>query len=518
MQIKTQLNDCGSEFSEHVVQKVLAASNPRQNETHCEWMYTQVSSRPFHEIMVYSHKYRYHYHRHHHRWSLCSIDKSNEQKYYSFKKLCFKYLLLNLILLKWLICLLRGCVYNRLVSKLPTIKLHVNDYLRESNNQTEMIETSHEKINKIFILYSGYTSHSMASLLSSNFYTKFNKILLNLFYGHFNINNHQNDWWRQQHQQMCEQQQLPIHKSSLKSFCDLSTNSESIFMITKTYLYTIYGIEHGCGHCVVVTISLSKFLTDQQQRNHSNLLYNNSLILHKVISSHSKWKNHEFIKHYCETIPKAEENCSESHETNSIGQQEQQHQKQQQQHQLKNILTFLLVNNQIKLRITSACYCCQHYLMILHSIINKCHAIIFLIQNDISTKATSNHKLKALRNSYCNTHPKHQHDRNEKFSNCFQHVRRLQRSNTTTALRSSDSVLKNHLNALLFFIIFCIPLLTSSASSVHNLKYSTNIVKTKYGPLRGIILRQNPTIEGYLGVPYGNDHFFTLKSTFLFSH
>jgi hypothetical protein len=60
------------------------------------------------------------------------------------------------------------------------------------------------------------------------------------------------------------------------------------------------------------------------------------------------------------------------------------------------------------------------------------------------------------------------------------------------------------LNAILFLIILCIPLLTTAAaSSVHNLKYSTNVVKTKYGPIRGIVMRQNPTVEGYLGVPYG---------------
>lgn len=33
-------------------------------------------------------------------------------------------------------------------------------------------------------------------------------------------------------------------------------------------------------------------------------------------------------------------------------------------------------------------------------------------------------------------------------------------------------------------------------------KYSTNVVKTKYGPLRGIVLRSHPVVEAYLGVPY----------------
>lgn len=72
--------------------------------------------------------------------------------------------------------------------------------------------------------------------------------------------------------------------------------------------------------------------------------------------------------------------------------------------------------------------------------------------------------------------------------------------------RESKSVyrpiqLKNHSNAIVFLLILCIPIITVHAS-VHNIKYSTNIVKTKYGPLRGILIRSNPTIEAYLGVPY----------------
>lgn len=61
-------------------------------------------------------------------------------------------------------------------------------------------------------------------------------------------------------------------------------------------------------------------------------------------------------------------------------------------------------------------------------------------------------------------------------------------------------VLKHHLNAIFFIIVMCMPILSSA--TVHNIKYSTNVVKTKYGPLRGILLRSNPAIEAYLGVPY----------------
>lgn len=37
---------------------------------------------------------------------------------------------------------------------------------------------------------------------------------------------------------------------------------------------------------------------------------------------------------------------------------------------------------------------------------------------------------------------------------------------------------------------------------IGSFKYSTNVVKTKYGPLRGIVLRSHPVVEAYLGVPY----------------
>lgn len=127
----------------------------------------------------------------------------------------------------------------------------------------------------------------------------------------------------------------------------------------------------------------------------------------------------------------------------------------------------LLAHNQIA--------CQSHYLLLLLAFCasDNSHATLS-IENGIST---SNHKLKMSPT----THQRHKHRRS-----------------------SNDSV-KSHLNAILFLIILCIPLLTTTvaASSVHNLKYSTNVVKTKYGPLRGIVLRQNPTVEGYLGVPYG---------------
>lgn len=40
-------------------------------------------------------------------------------------------------------------------------------------------------------------------------------------------------------------------------------------------------------------------------------------------------------------------------------------------------------------------------------------------------------------------------------------------------------------------------------TSTHEINHSPNIIKTKYGLLRGVILKHEPFIEGYLGIPYG---------------
>lgn len=73
-------------------------------------------------------------------------------------------------------------------------------------------------------------------------------------------------------------------------------------------------------------------------------------------------------------------------------------------------------------------------------------------------------------------------------------------SNSAVTSRS-NTYLKRHLYLLLMaFLTCCAPF--ASAASMHNMKYSTNVVKTKYGQLRGIVVRSNPTVEAYLGVPY----------------
>lgn len=163
-------------------------------------------------------------------------------------------------------------------------------------------------------------------------------------------------------------------------------------------------------------------------------------------------------------------------------------------HRVKhNIVVQLLEHNQMILHVTATWHYSHRHSYAKFQLRDdkSCHGI----ENGISTlAATSNHKLKATSQNDNDTC----HQESEKLSNCYQHFHRT--------FRSNDSV-KSHLNAILFLIILCIPLLTA-ASSVHNLKYSTNVVKTKYGLLRGIILRSTPTIEGYFGIPYGE---FTKK-------
>lgn len=71
------------------------------------------------------------------------------------------------------------------------------------------------------------------------------------------------------------------------------------------------------------------------------------------------------------------------------------------------------------------------------------------------------------------------------------------KSNYSSSRRKST---KNIYTTFLLLFI-CIPLI--AGSSIHaNVKYSTNIIKTKYGPLRGILVRTNPPVEAFLGVPY----------------
>lgn len=458
MQIKIQLNsDCTSKISENVVQKILAASNPRQNETHHEWMYIQVSSTSYCKIVNKSHHHHYH---HRHQWSLCSVDKL---------KLNFICLFVRIFLLDndW------WPFYSRLLQLIHMSnnrQYHQQCERFQSPATTDIVtvvcQPMHEAAsNKNFISFFHLKTTSK----------KFYKILLNLFYGHYL-------WYQQQHPAAFNPD------NSVNEFCDLSTNSENVLFINmnendnnnvkcmnnnnnitnKNMIYVKYGIEY---HRYVVKSTTSS-LTTEKLRNGLrtlNFFYGILLIQRHLLLCN----NYEFSNNQCERI------------NNLI-----------MRHQ---ILRHLLAHNQIVLYITSIC----HY-SITFKFFTTTDRTTLSIENGIAAITTSsNHKLKMSHddNDNCyqqqhrNSH--HNEEENEEFSNCFQHFPHR------PAFRSNDSV-KSHLNAILFLIILCIPLLTTAAaSSVHNLKYSTNVVKTKYGPIRGIVMRQNPTVEGYLGVPYG---------------
>lgn len=58
--------------------------------------------------------------------------------------------------------------------------------------------------------------------------------------------------------------------------------------------------------------------------------------------------------------------------------------------------------------------------------------------------------------------------------------------------------------ALLAWLVCC-----AAALSAH--KYSTRVVRTKYGPLRGIVVHSHPQVEAYLGVPYATPPLGSLR-------
>lgn len=54
-------------------------------------------------------------------------------------------------------------------------------------------------------------------------------------------------------------------------------------------------------------------------------------------------------------------------------------------------------------------------------------------------------------------------------------------------------------------------LVQAGASSLNVHKYSTRVVRSKYGPLRGIIVHSHPPVEAFLGVPYATPPLGSLR-------
>jgi hypothetical protein len=480
MQIKIHLSDCASESSENVVQKILAASNARQNEVVREWMYYQVSSMSYCKAVHKSHQY----HRHQQPWSLCSVDKLK-----SFGLTLIKFLLWNLFLILkhgWTIlyrrlmkCTGQWLVWNcRRRSKCINSHTYRNHYHHPHTppppTVTETFSAHKNLMNDkdlIFLLLLHLTPCLKSTAATrrtflSNFCTKFYKILLTSLYVHFNSNKgHQ--FWRYQ-----QQQQLSFNPHGINAFCDLSTNDSRILLFDDEMIYSKWWcrIEHQ--------------LTTEKLRRRLNSFFYGILLIQR----HLACNNHEFSDNH--------------HERIGAGVKD---------HHL--LLHLLLAHNQMICVTTtptlSSFSICQeqnrhhhsrhHHLLLAFCAMDNC-SVTLSMENAISTLGTSNHKLKVSQsdNDVCHRQ-KLQH----------QKVKKKRRRPT---FRFNDSV-KSHLNAILFLAMLCIPILTTA--NVHNLKYSTNVVKTKYGPLRGIVLRQNPTVEGYLGVPYGKS-FTHLSSSLMF--
>lgn len=63
--------------------------------------------------------------------------------------------------------------------------------------------------------------------------------------------------------------------------------------------------------------------------------------------------------------------------------------------------------------------------------------------------------------------------------------------------------------AALFAWLICCAVAAAAALSAH--KYSTRVVRTKYGTLRGIVVHSHPQVEAYLGVPYATPPLGSLR-------
>lgn len=75
----------------------------------------------------------------------------------------------------------------------------------------------------------------------------------------------------------------------------------------------------------------------------------------------------------------------------------------------------------------------------------------------------------------------------------------ITRGRLARANNKSPIILMRFYSYLLLTLLTCA---TMCVTTAHTTKYSSNVAKTKYGELRGIVVRSNPTVEAYLGVPY----------------
>lgn len=72
-------------------------------------------------------------------------------------------------------------------------------------------------------------------------------------------------------------------------------------------------------------------------------------------------------------------------------------------------------------------------------------------------------------------------------------------------IKSLRKIFKCSTTLLMIIMMWNLPFVSSSHEQ--QLNHSPNVIKTKYGLLRGVILKNEPLVEGYLGIPYGEFEF-----------
>ena len=335
-------------------------------------------------------------------------------------------------------------------------------------------------IDKKCILSLNFSFHSLPSNI---IYRKLYEMLLNIFYGNFNIEwNHQ----MQQNQYLnSNYNKRYCHNSCL--VCDLSTNSHccqryssdkddhhTIFLFIVIDMINVQsGIECSSSSHSVVKSNTSTSLKLKHCWRTLSFMY--IMLFQRQCFSDDEFSDCEFFLQF-----------------NIIKNNFHQPMFAQNEHKHEHIECN---RHQIKLQNPNI----QH-----------------VIDNNISTLTTSNHKLKAKENNSENCNHHHNHHHHHQHQQNHHHHQQQQKQQHHQLPNEKCSNYHQHFyrttfrfNTIIILIILCIPIIT--ASSVHNLRYSTNIVKTKYGPIRGILLRSNPTIEGYLGVPYATPPLGSLR-------
>lgn len=83
-------------------------------------------------------------------------------------------------------------------------------------------------------------------------------------------------------------------------------------------------------------------------------------------------------------------------------------------------------------------------------------------------------------------------------------------------MRVLDKVLGRLITTVFAFfcgmwVVVFVTLCDKSGASIPVHKYSTRVVRTKYGALRGIIVHSYPPVEAFLGVPYATPPIGSLR-------